>query len=421
MIGLIDCNNFFVSCERVFNPSLRDKPVIVLSNNDGCVVAVSNEAKLLGIKRGVPFYQVKPIIDRNNINVFSSNYRLYSDMSSRIMATLSSIFPSVEVYSIDEAFVNFEKIPLTLLPKYAQNIVYTIMRNVGVPISIGIAPTKTLAKIATYYAKHTPLYNNVCILNTEEQRVKALSNINVENVWGIGKKLSEKLHKTGIIRAIDFSTIHYQRIPYLNISGIKTWYELNGKKCIELEPVQISKKQISCSRSFSPSLTNLNEMESAVTIFTENVWRKLVEQKLYAVSLNIYIHTNAFNKELKQYYNSSFYKLEEPSGDLLKLTKISINLLKSIYKEGYKYKKIGIIITEVIPISDFQYNLFNKTKENDIRQKLMDKINQLNLNNKTLDSVHLASSLSNEINSKKEFISKQYTTRFDDIIEIKCL
>ena len=421
MIGLIDCNNFFVSCERVFNPSLSNRPVIVLSNNDGCAVAISNEAKSLGIKRGVPFYQIKSIVEQNNIAVLSGNMRLYGDMSSRVMATLSSIIKDIEIYSIDEAFIDMQGLNYEQLQSIGRKIVKRVKKDTGIPTSLGIAPTKTLAKIASHFAKKYSGYNEVCVIDSDEKRIKALELTQINDVWGIGRKLSNQLQKYGIHNAIDFANMPYFNISRIvNINGQRTWRELNGESCIDIETITPEKKQICTSRSFPKAITEIDSLISAVSSFATIVSRKLRAQKSYAISISVFIHTNAFRTDQQQYFKSSHNRFEEPTDDTLTITTIAVNALKSIFREGYAYKKAGVIITEIIDAENYQPGLFTSQKEREKRHRLMSVLDTINLSNKTTDMVHTASLDPKMKLVKKELMSNHYTTRLADIITINC-
>lgn len=421
MIGLIDCNNFFVSCERVFDPSLLDRPVIVLSNNDGCAVAISNEAKALGIKRGVPYYQIKSIVERNNIAILSGNLRLYGDMSSRVMATLSSIVPEIEIYSIDEAFLDMSGWELGQLPEIGRQIVERVRRNTGIPTSLGIAPTKTLAKIASHFAKKYPGYKGACVINTNAKIEKALELTDINDVWGIGRKLNKKLREYGIFTAGDFARLPFERVKRLvNITGERTWRELNGEPCIDMETIAPEKKQICTSRSFSKALTDIDSLANAVSSFTSIASRKLREQRSCAVSISVFIHTNAYRTDLEQYFKSTHIKLDEPTNDTLTLTSTAINALKSIYRKGYAYKKAGVIITEVVDAGQVQPGLFVPPEERAKRRRLMRVIDSINYSTTATDMVHTASFDPEMKLARKDLMSGHYTTRLSDIITINC-
>lgn len=421
MIGLIDCNNFFVSCERVFNPSLLNRPVIVLSNNDGCAVAISNEAKALGIKRGVPFYQIKSIVEQYNIAVLSGNMRLYGDMSSRVMATLSSIIKDIEIYSIDEAFLDMRGWNLEQLHSIGQKIVRRVKQDTGIPTSLGIAPTKTLAKIASHFAKKYSGYKSVCIIDNNEKRIKALELTPINDVWGIGRQLSKQFQKYGIYKAIDFVNMPYDYIKRIvNINGQRTWRELNGEPCIDIETTCPDKKQICTSRSFSRAITDIDSLINAVSSFATIVSRKLREQKSYAVSISIFIHTNAFRTDQEQYLKSSHIRFEEPTNDTLTITTTAVNALKSIFRDGYAYKKAGVIITEIVDAKKYQPGLFSSLEEMGKRHRLMAVLDTINYSSNTKDILHTAS-FDPEIKLvKKELMSNHYTTRLSDIITINC-
>lgn len=421
MIGLIDCNNFFVSCERVFNPSLHNRPVIVLSNNDGCAVAISNEAKTLGIKRGVPFYQIKSIVEQNNIAVLSGNMRLYGDMSSRVMATLSSIIKEIEMYSIDEAFLDMQGWDYEQLQSVGHKIVKRVKQDTGIPTSLGIAPTKTLAKIASHFAKKYSGYNGVCIIDTPEKRIRALELTPINGVWGIGRQLSKQFQKYGIYKAIDFANMPYDNIKRIvNINGQRTWRELNDEPCIDIEIITPDKKQICTSRSFSKSITEIDSLINAVSSFATIVSRKLREQKSYAVSISVFIHTNAFRTDQEQYFKSSHIRLEEPTDDTLAITTTAVNALRAIFREGYAYKKAGVIITEIIDAKNYQPGLFSSPEEREKRHQLMTILDTINHSSNATDMVHTASFDPEMKLVKKELMSNHYTTRLSDIITINC-
>ena len=421
MIGLIDCNNFFVSCERVFNPSLHNRPVIVLSNNDGCAVAISNEAKTLGIKRGVPFYQIKSIVGQNNIAVLSGNMRLYGDMSSRVMATLSSIIKDIEIYSIDEAFLDMQGWDYEQLQSVGHKIVKRVKQDTGIPSSLGIAPTKTLAKIASHFAKKYQGYNGVCIIDTPEKRMKALELTPINDVWGIGRQLSKQFQKYGIYNALDFANMPYDDIKRIvNINGQRTWRELNGEPCIDIETITPDKKQICTSRSFSKAITEIDSMINAISSFATIVSRKLREQKSYAVSISVFIHTNAFRTDQEQYFKSSHIRLDEPTDDTLTITTTAVNALKAIFREGYAYKKAGVIITEIIDAKNYQPGLFSSPEEREKRHRLMTILDTINYSSNATDMVHTASFNPEMKLVKKELMSNHYTTRISDIITINC-
>ncbi len=419
MIGLIDCNNFFVSCERVFKPSLNNKPVVVLSNNDGCVVAMSNEAKKIGIARGVPYSQISDIANNHNITVFSSNYGLYGDMSSRVMATISELYPSIEIYSIDEAFITFETENYSELEKLGTELVNLIYKNVGIPTALGIAKTKTLAKLATSVAKQSA--NGIYIIGDDFERTSILKKTPIYNIWGVGRKLNKKFKSRGIDKAYEFSSKSHEVFKdILNKSTIKLWYELNGIPCIGNESVTaVEQKQMCSSRSFSHSIEDYNDLCSAISIFVENICRKLVAHNYVAVSLGVFIHTNAHKKDDYQYYGSKFINLDEPSNDLMQLTQHAIEILKLIYKKGYSYKKAGVFIPEITYNDTIQRNLFLPYKNVNNRTKLMRTINSINEKLGNSHKVKVASALRSEPIMRNVYMSNSYTTNFNEIIIVQ--
>ena len=417
MIGLIDCNNFFVSCERVFNPSLQNEPVIVLSNNDGCVVSLSNEAKVLNIKRGVPLSQIQSIVDKNGVRVYSSNYKLYGDMSTRVMSTLMTIIPNIEIYSIDEAFIDLSDIPTSKIEDICRSIVRKIRRHTGIPTSLGVAPTKTLAKIASKIAKCDAKNNGVFIIS-EDNRIDILKNTSIDAIWGIGKQLCQRLYRIGISNAFTF--IQNPPLSYadiLNIQGIKIWHELNGKPSIDLEGADIDRKQLCSSRTFSVPLTSIDELYSAISMFVENICNKLVKQNSCAVSINVFLYSGGKNNTL-DYAKNSYYKFEEPTYDIVTITKIALSQVKTLFKVGLEYKKAGIIIPEIIKTNEIQPCLFSNHQLRKKHSLLMDTLANINKNERTKDQVHLATISSQRNLVKNEYQSPLYTTAFDDIIKI---
>lgn len=422
MIGLIDCNNFFVSCERVFNPAISDKPVVVLSNNDGCVVAMSNEAKALGIKRGVPIATITDVVNANNVVVFSSNYKLYGDMSARVMNVLTSIIPDVEIYSIDEAFINFGEGDISSIEGLGRRIVQSIRRATGIPTSLGIAPTKTLAKIAAGVAKKHTEHRGVFCINNDDERIEVLKQTRIDDVWGIGRKLSVSLTRIGISSAYDFAKRHYKAYPsILNISGVRTWQELNGTPCIDFEMVEPNRKQLCSSRSFSTPMDSINDLAVAVSRFSENLSRKLIKQHLCASTVGVFIHSRATHKlDRRGYGTMANCTFDEPTDDVFTITSAALGLLKSLFADGTEYVKAGVIVTNIVAKSEAQPNLFVSSQMREKKVRLMNVLTELNANCATADKVHLLSTHSTKAIVKSEHLSKLFTTQFSDIIEVKC-
>ncbi|MBR4119861.1 MAG: Y-family DNA polymerase [Bacteroidales bacterium] len=421
MIALADCNNFFCSCERVFQPQLRTTPVVVLSNNDGCVIARSNESKALGIKMGQPFYQVKELIEKNGVAVFSSNYTLYSDMSSRVMSLLSTYSPKIDIYSIDEAFLDFSGMMQgDELKHYAENMVSQITRGTGIPISLGIASTKTLAKVASKFAKKYKAYNGVCMIDTDEKRQKALKLIDVSDVWGIGRKASKKLEYYGVKTAWDLVSKSQSWVRnILTITGERVWRELQGESCIEVEELP-HKKSICTSRSFPDSgLKELADVEEAVANFAAQCSRKLREQHTVCSSVTIFAYTSRFRTDVLQNTIHKTITLQVPTNNLQELVSLSVGAIRSEWQKGeYLYKKAGVIVWNITPDSAIQGALFDeidRTKQKTL-SKAIDEINKKNGYNTIRVAVQ---GYNKNWHIKSEHISKQYTTNINDIIEVK--
>ncbi len=373
MFGLIDCNNFFVSCERIFRPDLEGIPVVVMSNNDGCAVAMSNEAKALGITRGKPIFEVREILRRYNVVTLSGNHCRYGDISSRVIAAVESLVGNVEVYSIDEAFINFPPGSKSEYEDLARQIVRRVRRWTGIPTSLGIAPTRTLAKVAARFAKKYPGYRSVCVIDNEEKRLKALELTDIGDVWGIGRRLRDKLRGSGIVKASDFAALPPERVSHmLNIIGQRTWKELNGIACIDADPESGAVRQeISTTRTFSPSLTDLVQIEQAVAAFTHIAARKLRRQGSCAGGISVFLQTNQFRTELAQYNNSAYRHLTEPTSDSIMLVKEAVSALRTIYKKGLLYRRAGVHITDIVPATGVQLSLFGSPIERKQRSELM--------------------------------------------------
>ena len=411
----MDCNNFYASCERVFNPALNGKPVIVLSNNDGCVIARSNEAKALGIKMGVPVYQIKDEIQKYGIAVFSSNYTLYGDMSSRVMSILSSLAPEIEIYSIDEAFINLDGI--NDLQALGEKIVSQVVRGTGIPVSLGIAPTKTLAKIANKFAKKYPAYNRLCIINTEEKRIKALQLFEIGDVWGLGRRQAAKLEKQGVRTAYDFTELPGSWVrKNMTVVGERTWKELRGLSCIDMEAAPPAKKQIYTSRSFGKMVEDIGTMSEAIATHASTCAKKLRQQKSYAMSLMVFIHTNNFREDLPQYWKNTIIRLPVPTNDTLEIVHYALEGLKSIFMPDYQYKKAGVIITEIV--TSAQLGLFD-TVDREKREKLMQAIDKVNGEHRHLIKLAVQGN-GRDWKLKQEQLSKRYTTDINEVLTIKC-
>ncbi len=420
LFGLADCNNFYCSCERVFHPDLRGKPVVVLSNNDGCVVARSEESKRLGIKMGVPFYQVKDLLEKNGVAVFSSNYNLYGDMSRRVMSMLSSFFPQIYVYSIDEAFLDLSEFDdVEYIAELSRKAVKSINKGVGIPVSLGVAPTKTLAKMASVYAKKHKGYEGVCFIDTDEKREKALKLFPIKDVWGIGRKHSKKLEYHGVETAWDFVQKSEGWVRReMSITGLRTWKELCGESCIEMDD-ETYKKSICTSRSFAGhGLNKIEDVEEAVANFASRCSKKLREQHTVCNTIVVFAYTNRFRDDGPQTYINEIVSFDVPTNDVQEIVSKSVNALRKAWKSGCYYKKAGVIACDICEDNAIQGNLFD-TVNRDKQAALSKIVDEINMRN-GLDTVRVAvQGYNNNWHIKNEYISKQYTTNIKDIIIVK--
>ena len=359
VFALVDCNNFYASCERAFNPKLNGQPIVVLSNNDGCVVARSNEAKALGIGMGVPEFQVRPLLRAHRVHVFSSNYTLYGDMSQRVMETLEQFCPDLEIYSIDEAFVSLSGFASRSLTEYGRTIRATVKRWTGLPVSVGIAETKTLAKIANRVAKRTPDTGGVFDLLACPDREALLGRVAVEDVWGIGPNHARLLKQHGITTALQLRGVDDQWIrKRMGIVGLRLVMELRGVSCLDLEQCPPPKQSLTCSRAFGKLISTLKEMEEAVSVYTSRVAEKLRCERLAATVLTVCLTTNEF-KEGPQYSNALTLKLPIVTDSTADLIRCALQGIRAIYRDGYLYKKAGVVLTGLVPVSQTQADLFD--------------------------------------------------------------
>jgi DNA polymerase V len=419
MIALVDCNNFYASCERVFNPKMNNRPVVVLSNNDGCVIARSNEAKELGIKMGAPAFLMEKELERNNVAVFSSNYALYGDMSNRVMKVLSDYSPNVEVYSIDECFLDLSNFDYTDLNEYAKMIRQTVYQYTGIPVSIGIAKTKTLAKLANRYAKKHKREIGVHIIDTPETAEAALKITDIGDIWGIGGRYTKFLNSYGIKTAYDLTQVNEAFIKEkMSIVGLRLVKELKGIPCIPLELVRPAKKGICTSRSFGTLLTDYEDIAVALSNYAARCGEKLRKQKSCANIIHVFVETNPFREQDKQYTRTKVVTLPVATNDTTLLIKYALIALKTIYKKGYNYKKTGIIVMGIVPQTEVQSALFDITdhpKQNLI-MSAMDKINRAI----GKDKVRLAAQgFDRKWKLRQERLSPCYTTRWNELLTVK--
>ena len=416
--ALVDCNNFYASCERIFNPKLIGKPLVVLSNNDGCIITRSAEAKNLGIKMGEPYFKAKKIIQKNNVKVFSSNYALYGDISQRVMEILSGFSPDVEIYSIDEAFLGFDGFKNYELNTYCKHMREKIEKWVGIPVSIGLSKTKTLAKMANHLAKKNLNYAGVCILKNKSSIDKALKETEINDVWGIGRRSSIFLKRYNIGTAKDFTLLDQQWIrKNMGIIGEKIYFELKGVSCLNLELLPSNKKNCCVSRSFSKPVEKLNDLEESISNYGVRAAEKIREEKLVAQSMSIFISTNYFNKRERQYSNSIKLQLTFPTSNSIKIVKRAIEGIRQIYRNGYRYKKAGIILHELNKASETRGLFDMDRKQSDSMMKIIDQINHRYGG----VVIKLASEgIEKKWSMKRDRVSQCYTTRFEELKEVIC-
>ena len=415
VFALVDCNSFYASCEKVFNPKLEGKPVVVLSNNDGCVIARSQEAKDVGVKMGEPAFKMTDLIEKNEVNVFSANFALYGDMSQRIMNVLADFTPELEIYSIDEAFLDFSGFHKQDFTEYGNKIRKTILQWTGIPVSVGIAHTKTLAKIANHLAKKSKKCNGVLDLTKPEYIQKALEKTLVEDIWGIGRQYSKFLRKHGITNALAFSKADKSWVrKYLKVVGLRTMEELCGKSCLSLDLVIPDKQTICTSRSFGTAVTSFEDMEEAVSTFTSRCAEKLRMQNSCAAALTVFVMTNRFSKDLK-YVNGKTIQLPVATNNTGELIEYALKVLKLLFREGYKYKKTGIIVNDLVPENEVQQSFWdnlNRNKHHDL-MNVIDKISATMGH----DTIKFAiQGTKKRWKLKQEKLSPGYTTKWDEIL-----
>ena len=465
MYGIIDCDNCYVSCERVFRPDLNGKPVVVLSNNDGCVVARSNEAKAMGIKAGTPYFQLAqqfglppssvatrqssnkfdsalaaPSVPNQKIAVFSSNYELYGELTDRIVSIIRQEVPAYFRYSIDECFVylpdkELSTVNCQLSPinykEWGENLHKKIRQYVGMPVSIGLAPNKTLAKMASHFAKKYQGYHHCCMIDNEDKRIKALKLYPIDEVWGIGRRYAARLDAYGIKTAYDFASHNgdWVRSTFNNVVIHRTWRELNGEDCIPNEELA-KKKSICTSRSFNGMIANFEDLKTHVTNYAVRCAEKLRQQNTVATSVGVFLNTNIFREDLAQYWNFQELRLVTPSNSIITIAKAASDVLQQIYREGYQYKKAGVIVRDVSPDSPIQQDLFDINAEQFQKMKrldaVVDRINRLHGTETVVlgsqqytkkDGNGKAEVFANAI--KHDFRSKNPTTRWSDVIKLK--
>ncbi len=418
MYALIDCNNFYASCERLFRPELNGKPIVVLSNNDGCVIARSDEAKAIGIPMGAPAFEYEQSFLRNKVHVFSSNYALYGDMSNRVMSMLGEFAPEIEIYSIDEAFLHFKGFEKYDLSVYGSEIREKVTKGTGIPISIGFAPTKALAKVANKVAKKYPvLSGNVHCIDSEEKRIKALKWLKVADVWGIGAQHEKRLKNLGIHTAYDFSEMNSTWVKNtMSIVGLRLQKELQGTPCLSMEEIQ-PKQNIAVTRSFEKNIKDYGLIRERVSTFAVTCAEKLRNQNSCCNTMMVFVLTNPFRRDLPQYRNNLTMQLPFPSNSSIELAEFAEMGLRKIYREGFEYKKAGVMVMNLTPEQNKQVCLFGNT--NPIHQPAMQVIDGLNAR-LGMKKVKLASqNQGRTFKMKQEKLSPYYTTRLSDVIRVK--
>ena len=416
VFALVDCNNFYASCEKLFRPDLKDTPVVVLSNNDGCVVARSKEAKVLGIKMGVPVFQIREQIEQHQIVCFSSNYALYADMSQRVMSLLEEGAPKVEIYSIDEAFLELSGMDaIENLQAFGQRIKAKVDQYTGITVGIGIAPTKTLAKLANHAAKVYPATGSVVNLMDPVRQRRLMALVTVEEVWGVGRRLSKRLHEQGIHTALDLANADPKLLRHeYSVVLERTICELNGMSCLALEAIPAVKKQILCSRSFGRRVTEKSQLKEAIAKYVTRAAEKLRAEHSLAHVLQVFIRTGMFNSQDSQYRNASTIELPYPTDDTRILMAAAFQLFEKIYRPGFRYAKAGVMLADFSPQGLYQADLFytdTKSTQATALMKVIDSINQSGHG----QIFFAAQGIAPEWAMKREYLSPAYTTQWSDL------
>ena len=417
-IALVDCNSFYVSCERLFNPSINKKPVVVLSSNDGCVISRSAEAKILGIKMGEPYFKVKKIVKENDVKIFSTNFALYGDISRRVMKTLKQFSPKMEIYSIDEAFLDLSSVKNEDLLEHVYKIRKTVLKWTGIPTSIGVGSTKTLSKAANCIAKKEK--SGLIDLVNSKKTDELLSKIKINDVWGVGQKLTKFYIKNGINTAYDLKNMHNSWIKKnTNVFGSRTAMELRGFSCTSLEPYEEKRKNCCVSRSFGEKVTKLESLNEAITTHCLNAAEKIRLDKQTVKKITVFIRTSPFQKENNYYGNSKDIDLPIRTNDSIVLIKEALAALKCIYKKGYQYQKAGIIFSNLKDIDIYNKNLFSIINDDEKRIKLMEAIDCTNSKYGRHALSIAQAGLKKKWNIKRKFSSRIDTGCFNFLPTIK--
>ncbi|MBK9224046.1 MAG: Y-family DNA polymerase [Flavobacterium sp.] len=423
MYALVDCNNFYASCERVFQPQYIGKPVVILSNNDGCVISRSEEAKAAGVPMGAPEFKIRDLIKEKGIKVFSSNYPLYGDLSNRVMKILEGFTPNVEIYSIDEAFLNFDGMSISDFHHYGLQIKNRVQKWVGIPVCVGFAPTKALSKVDNRIAKKfQQRTQGVYVIDTDEKRIKALKWTKIEDVWGIGFRLKKKMIAHNILTAYDFTKPQHEAWirKQMGVIGMRLKYELEGKSVLELEPIQEQKKSIATTRSFPKQISDFDDLRERVATFSAVCAEKLRKQNSCCHTIIVLLVIDKHKYQSQKYYFNKAITLPFATNSTLTISNAAISILKELCAgyEGIKFKKAGVIVTELVDENKKQFQLFEE--ENPKHLALMKTMDYLNT--KIGDrKVKLATqNLKLTWNMNQNHLSPRYTTRFKEILEIQC-
>ena len=423
MYALVDCNNFYASCERVFQPQYNGKPVVILSNNDGCVISRSNEAKEVGVPMGAPEFKIRELLKEKNVKVFSSNYPLYGDLSNRVMKTLEAFTPNLEIYSIDEAFLNFDGMSISDYHDYGIQMKKRVQKWVGIPVCVGFAPTKALSKVANRIAKKfQDRTQGIYVIDTEEKRIKAIKWTKIEDVWGIGRRLTKKMIAHNILTAYDFTKPQHEAWirKEMGVIGMRLKYELEGKSVLDLEPIREQKKSIATTRSFPKQISEFDDLRERIATFSAVCAEKLRKQKSCCQTIIVMLVIDKHKYESQKYYFNKAVTLPYSTNSTLTISNVAISMLKDLYKgnEGIKFKKAGVIVTELIDEDKKQLQLFEE--ENPKHLAIMKAMDFLNAKIGDRKVKLGTQNLNLTWNMKQNHLSPRFTTRFNEILEIKC-
>lgn len=418
MFALVDCNNFYASCERLFRPDLKTVPIVVLSNNDGCCIARSNEAKALGIAMGAPYFQIKGLCKEHGVKAFSSNYTLYGNISYRVMCTIEDMWPHMEIYSIDEAFLDLSSMPASMHDSFCQELQKKILKDTGIPTSIGIGVTKTLAKLANYLCKKV---YKIPVFNITSHREQLLQQISVGDIWGVGRQWEKKLIACGIHTAYDLASMNPHHLKKgFNVVLMRTAMELQGISCLGLEDVE-PKQSIMSSKSFGQMQTQFESVAQSVSSHCARAVEKMRGQKLVAQRMVVFVHTNRFRNDLAQHFQAMEFRFINATDDLRLITKIAKRCLRRIFKKGFHYKKAGVCLDDLIPKDPRQLDMFHQPSDQQIEhtEQLMSVFDRINQKYGRSCIRLAAEGYSKPWDMRRELKSPAYTTRWSDVPQVR--